>query len=59
MSPVGKSLSRRGSVIRQLLTFLWQNKLWWMIPILVIMLLLVVIIWFTQTAAIPYIYTLF
>ncbi|MBU0549436.1 MAG: DUF5989 family protein [Candidatus Omnitrophota bacterium] len=48
------------SIIRELLTFFWQNKLWWMIPMIVVFLLLGFFIIFTQSAAVvPFIYTLF
>lgn len=59
MATVLKNLTRKSSVMRQLFVFLWQNKMWWMIPILLVMILLSAMIWLTQTAAIPYIYTLF
>lgn len=59
MATVLKNLTRKSSVMRQLFAFLWQNKMWWMIPILLVMILLSAMIWLTQTAAIPYIYTLF
>ncbi len=39
--------------------FLWQNKLWWMIPIIITLVVLGVFVWFAQSAAVPFIYTLF
>jgi hypothetical protein len=48
------------STIRQLFVFLWQEKLWWMIPMLVVLLLFSGVLMFTQSAAAtPFIYTLF
>ncbi|MBL7196715.1 MAG: hypothetical protein ISS47_01300 [Candidatus Omnitrophica bacterium] len=50
----------RISIVRELLSFLWQNKLWWMIPMVLVFLLLGIFIIFTQSAAVvPFIYTLF
>jgi Family of unknown function (DUF5989) len=39
--------------------FLVQNKKWWLAPIVIVMLLLGVLIFLSQTAAAPFIYTLF
>ena len=54
-----KRSNRRVSVVRDLFTFLWQNKLWWMIPIIVVLVAFSVLIWFAQSATIPFVYTLF
>ena len=52
-------LTRMG-IIGELLRFLWQRKLWWMIPMIVVLLLFVVLLVFAQGSAIgPFIYTLF
>jgi len=48
------------SIIRELFVFLWRNKLWWMVPMILIFLLLGFLIVFTQSAAVvPFIYALF
>ena len=39
--------------------FLGQNKKWWLLPILVILVLLSVLMLLSQSAAAPFIYTLF
>lgn len=59
-----KSLIRRlilkSTILRELISFLWKNKLWWMIPILIVFILLGILIWLVQSSAVvPYIYTLF
>jgi hypothetical protein len=59
MSAFFRRLGMRLGIVGELFSFLWRNKQWWMIPIIVLLLLLGVFIWFSQTAAIPYIYTLF
>jgi hypothetical protein len=44
----------------ELLQFFWERKLWWMIPLVVVILLLGLVIVFTQgTAVAPFVYTLF
>ena len=48
------------SIIREFFVFLWRNKLWWMVPMILIFLLLGLLIVFTQSAAVvPFIYALF
>jgi hypothetical protein len=39
--------------------FLWHHKAWWLLPILVMLLLFGAFLMLTQTAAAPFIYTLF
>ena len=52
-------LSRLG-VVRELLSYLWQEKLWWMIPMIIALLLFGALLVFAQGSAIaPFIYTLF
>ena len=48
------------AVIAELLQFFWQNKWWWLTPMIAVLMLFGVLIMFAQTAAIaPFIYTLF
>ena len=50
----------RAKILSELFKFLWERKLWWMIPILIVLLLLGLLIFFTQSSAVaPFIYTLF
>jgi len=50
----------RIGIIFELFRFLWERKLWWMIPIVVVLLLFALLIFFTQSSAVaPFIYTLF
>jgi len=44
--------------LRQFTEFAWQNKLWWMIPVVLALLLMALLVAATQTAA-PFIYPLF
>ena len=44
----------------ELFHFLWQRKLWWLVPMIVVLLLFVILIVLGSTAGIgPFIYTLF
>lgn len=55
----GGILTRLG-IIGELLTFLWQRKLWWLIPMILVVVLFGVLLIFAQGSAIaPFIYTLF
>ena len=56
---VRKALSRLG-IMGELLQFMWQRKLWWMMPMVIVLLLVGVLLIFAQSSAIaPFIYTLF
>lgn len=47
-------------IIGNFMEFLWERKLWWMIPIFLILFLLGFILVMTQGSALaPFIYTLF
>ena len=55
-----KKIAARFSILKELFSFLWANKLWWMMPIIIIFVLLGLVIWLTQSSAVvPYIYALF
>jgi len=52
-------LSRLG-IFGELLVFLWHRKLWWMIPMIILLIIFGVLLIFTQGSAVaPFIYTLF
>ncbi|MHB2025285.1 MAG: DUF5989 family protein [Elusimicrobiota bacterium] len=52
-------MARRPSFIRDLLTFMWENKKWWMIPLALTLLILGALILLSASAPAPFIYTLF
>jgi len=55
-----KSLFGRFSIARELVAFLWKEKLWWLTPMVIILLLLGILMIFAQGSAVaPFIYTLF
>ena len=59
MEIVNKMKSRLG-IMGELLTFLWERKLWWIIPLVLVLFLFGILITLAQNPAIaPFIYTLF
>ena len=55
-----RGAARRVGIATELLEFLWQRKLWWMIPMVALLLLVGTLLMFAQSSAIaPFIYTLF
>jgi hypothetical protein len=47
-------------VAGELLGFLWQRKLWWLIPMIIVLLLFGLLLIFASASGIgPFIYTLF
>jgi drug/metabolite transporter superfamily protein YnfA len=56
----GKRLISKLGIFGELLVFLWKRKLWWMIPMIVVLILFGLLLIFTQSSAVaPFIYTLF
>lgn len=50
----------RLAVVKSLLHFLWRERLWWMIPMVLTLLLLGGLLFMAQQSAVaPFIYTLF
>jgi hypothetical protein len=50
----------RFSIMGELLAFLWIRRLWWMIPMVVVLLAFGLLIIFTQSSALaPFLYPLF
>ena len=55
-----REMGYKVGIAKELLTFLWQRKLWWMIPMVVVMALIGILIGFGSASGIePFIYTLF
>lgn len=53
-------LKNRFSIMGELLAFLWIRRLWWMIPMVVVLLAFGLLIIFTQSSALaPFLYPLF
>lgn len=59
MQPL-KRAGERLETIGEIFAFLWQRKLWWMIPMVSVILAVGMLLVLTQGSAIaPFIYTLF
>lgn len=55
-----RSVGAKAGIAGELLAFLWERKLWWMIPMVSMVLLFGMILIFAQGSALaPFIYTLF
>jgi hypothetical protein len=58
-----KALQRaagRFRIVGELFSFLWEQKLWWMIPMMTVFVIFGLLLVFTQGSALaPFIYTLF
>ncbi len=55
-----KNARTRMSIVGELFGFLWQRKLWWLLPMIVMLLIFGILLVLAQGSAIaPFIYTLF
>lgn len=60
MTSVARTVGGRFGVVNELFSFFWNNKRWWLVPMLVVLFLLGALIVLAQSSAIaPFIYTLF
>jgi hypothetical protein len=54
------SAGRKLGIMQELMAFLWERKLWWMMPMVLTLLLFGLLILFAESSAVaPFIYTLF
>ncbi len=54
------SAGRKLGIMQELMVFLWERKLWWMMPMVLTLLLFGLLILFAESSAVaPFIYTLF
>ncbi|MFH1371539.1 MAG: DUF5989 family protein [Planctomycetota bacterium] len=55
-----KTMSANIGVVGEFFVFLWQHKLWWMIPLVALLLLFGLLLAFASASGVgPFIYTLF
>jgi len=54
-----RALKYLGRLIREFFAFAWQNKAWWIVPLVLMLLLLGLLIFVGGQAAPTFIYTLF
>ena len=56
----GQDLSSKASIMGEFFAFLWERKLWWMIPMFIVFFGIGLVLVFAQGSALaPFIYTLF
>ncbi|HUU51494.1 MAG TPA: DUF5989 family protein [Candidatus Heimdallarchaeota archaeon] len=59
MKVLQKTINKLG-IFGELLSFMWKRKLWWLIPMMIVLVLFGLLLVFTQSSAVaPFIYTLF
>ena len=55
-----KKAGARAGVLKELMAFLWARRLWWLIPLIVLLVTFGLLLVFAQASGIaPFIYTLF
>jgi uncharacterized protein DUF5989 len=55
-----RTTGHRFSIAKELFSFLWTNKRWWMLPMVLVLFLFGVLVVLAQSSAIaPFIYSLF
>lgn len=55
-----REMGARLSIGGELLAFLWQRKMWWIIPLVMVLLFIGLVIGFGSASGVgPFIYTLF
>lgn len=57
---VARNVASGSGTVRELVQFLWQQKLWWLIPFVLTLLIVGMLVLVAQVSGIsPFIYTLF
>jgi hypothetical protein len=60
MKKFRRSMGSNFQVTTELFQFLWKRKLWWLIPMMLVLILFGLLLVFASTSGIgPFIYTLF
>lgn len=55
-----RTMASNIGVVGELLSYLWQRKLWWLIPMVTVLLLFALLLIFASASGVgPFIYTLF
>ncbi len=55
-----KGMATNTGIAGEIMVFLWQRKLWWMIPMVMVLLLFGLLLIFASSSGVaPFIYTLF
>ncbi len=60
MKRILQSVVSRAGTLKELFDFLWENRLWWIIPFVVVLVLFGILVVFAQTSPVaPFMYALF
>lgn len=60
MSNIWRTTTIRFGIVSRLFKFLWQNKMWWLIPMVALIVVFFLVIIFAQSSPLgPFIYTIF
>jgi hypothetical protein len=60
MKKIVRQTGKRAGILAELFTFLWKAKLYWLIPIIVVLVVFCALVFLAQSSAVaPFIYTLF
>lgn len=51
-------LRHLGRLLKEIFSFAWHHKAWWIVPLILILLLIIGLVVFSSSSA-PFIYTLF
>jgi len=55
-----KNTGRKAKISGELMKFLWKNKLWWLVPFIIILLIFGIIMIVAESSVLgPFIYTIF
>ena len=55
-----RKLTTRSAAVGELLEYLWEQKLWWLVPMVVVLVFVGALLVFAQGSALaPFVYTLF
>lgn len=54
-----RNIFSKSGILGELIIFLWQRKLWWLVPIVIILVLLSALLILGSTGLAPFIYPLF
>lgn len=54
------SILNKMGILGELIRFMWRRKLWWLVPMIIILAVVLAVLIFAQGSAVaPFIYTLF
>jgi len=49
-------MGKRYSIIREMINFLWKEKMWWLIPAILVVVLLGVLLYLMQTSPLAFLF---